>query len=293
MRTAFDSWARIESNDESSMLSNREEEAPPGRIPLAETYRLGSATRAAASPPRKLGPRALLGLRKDGYTIARRLVCAPLRDAALREINHRFGLARDERVHSGGVEEVMESPAVMDLLYATPAWSLAESLLGKGRIAPVTEAQAVLRFPRLGRTTWTPELHLDEYVPPYAGDATASVPSFSMLLCVLLSDLPTGSAGNFAFSPGSHLTVAAHLREHGTAALAPDLPLRLSLPPLVPFTGKAGDVAVCHALLAHDRQDNFSPHIRYAVFFRLMRADHRARRASALTDPWLEWPGLR
>ena len=260
---------------------------------MAGAYRLGSRARPAAGVAKPLPPRARRELKKDGYTIARGLIPAARRDAALREINHRFGLARDARPGSGGVEEVMDAPAVMDLLYATSLWSLAEGLLGKGKIAPVTEAQTVLRFPRLKKTTWEPELHLDEYVPPYAGDETSATPSFTLLLCALLSDLPAADAGNFAFSPGSHLAVAAHLRARGTAALAPDLPSRMDLPPLVPFTGKAGDVALCHYLLAHDRQENFSPHIRYAVFFRLMHADHRAHRAAALTDPWLEWPGLR
>lgn len=275
------------------MPPKRDANTPPGRTPLAETYRLGSASRPAAANAKRLPPRARRELREKGYTIARGLVPPSRRDAALREINHRFGLARDARLVSGGVEEVMDSPAVMDLLYGTPLWSLAQGLLGEGKIEPVTEAQAVLRFPRLQKTGWEPELHLDEYVPPYPGDETSSTPSFTLLLCVLLSDLPEGNAGNFAFSPGSHLAVAAHLRARGTAALSPDLPSRLKLPPLVPFTGKAGDVALCHYLLAHDRQENFSPHIRYAVFFRLMHAGHRARRAAALTNPWLEWPGLR
>ncbi len=265
---------------------------PPGRRALADSYRLASAARPTRARPRRLPAAARKSLRANGYAIARGLVAPRLRDAALREINHRFGLARDERPGSGGVEEVMESPAVMDLLYASPVWSVAEGLLGAGRIAPPPEAQAVLRFPRLRRTTWEPELHLDEYVPPYPGDAVSASPSFTLLVCVLLSDLPKPDSGNFAFSPGSHLAVAERLRARGTAELAPGLPSRLTLAPLVPFTGKAGDVAFCHYLLAHDRQENFSPHIRYAVFFRLMRDDHRARRAAALLDPWLEWPGL-
>lgn len=274
------------------MAPTPDADIPPGRRPLAGAYRMGAAAGAPKSRPRRLDARARASLRRDGYAIARGLVPAPLREAALREINHRFGLARDERPGSGGVEEVMESPAVMDLLYASPVWSVAEGLLGPGLIAPPPEAQAVLRFPRLRRTTWEPELHLDEYVPAYPGDAVSASPSFSLLVCVLLSDVPKPDAGNFAFSPGSHLAVAERLRARGTAELSPGLPSKLKLAPLVPFTGKAGDVAFCHYLLAHDRQENFSPHIRYAVFFRLMRSDHRARRAAALLDPWLEWPGL-
>lgn len=274
------------------MRQNRDVDVPAGRTPLAEEYRLGSAARPSASLDKKLAARALRDFRKNGVMIARRLVPLARREAALREINHRFGLARDARPGSGGAEEVMDSPAVMDLLYASPLWSLAAGLLGKGRIDPVSEAQAVLGFPQLKRSEWSAELHLDEYAPPYPGDETAAIPSFTLLACVLLSDLPSSDAGNFAYSPGSHLIVAEHLRRKGTRELAADLPTRLALPPLVPFTGKAGDVALCHYLLAHDRQVNRSPHIRYAVFFRLMHAEHRARRASALRDPWLEWPGV-
>ena len=43
----------------------------------------------------------------------------------------------------------------------------------------------------------------------------------------------------------------------------------VTLPDPVPVTGRAGDAVLCHYQLAHTAGPNTSPHIRYAVYFRL------------------------
>jgi hypothetical protein len=45
--------------------------------------------------------------------------------------------------------------------------------------------------------------------------------------------------------------------------------------------------------LAHGIAPNVSPHIRYAIFFRLSHEEHRADWKAPMTDLWLHWPGIR
>ena len=59
-----------------------------------------------------------------------------------------------------------------------------------------------------------------------------------------------------------------------------------------PVLARAGDVVLCHYQLAHAAGPNTSPHVRYAVYFRLKARGHDDRRWECLTDLWREWPGL-
>jgi hypothetical protein len=52
-------------------------------------------------------------------------------------------------------------------------------------------------------------------------------------------------------------------------------------------------VVLAHYQLAHSAGANFSPHIRYAAFFRLSRRNHDPDSNATMTDIWREWAGLR
>lgn len=66
----------------------------------------------------------------------------------------------------------------------------------------------------------------------------------------------------------------------------------VALPEPVPVSGRAGDVVLCHYQLAHAAGPNTSPHIRYAVYFRLEHVDHGRQKWECLIDVWREWPGM-
>ena len=69
--------------------------------------------------------------------------------------------------------------------------------------------------------------------------------------------------------------------------------------PVFHGTGKAGDLFVANYMTAHFIAPNTSPHIRYAVYFRVQGPRFRARvqanknaRYESMLDPWCDWVGL-
>ena len=250
----------------------------------------------------RLTPGQRQELLKKGFTRIPGGVGKTLIAAALREVNNMIGLERGRASPKadGGYDnkdywtEKMGTPAIMDLLKESPASELCEGLFGRGKVLPETKAQIAMRFPSLGNGREPLHLHVDNLF--YHGQAwrppTGRIESFTLLVHVLLSDLPHGFSGNFAVSPGSHLLISDYIRRRGLGSFLTGS-AKIRLPPAEQITGKAGDLVLCHYLAAHDRELNHSPHIRYAAFFRMKHSDHVARQIQALSDPWMEWPGLR
>ncbi len=231
-------------------------------------------------------------LKRDGYVVVRGLVPRPLVDEALREINHGLGTRTGSySVETDWLSEHVSSPAAMNLLRLSPAAALVQSLLGE--VEPCSQAQIALRFPaRPGDAPAPPDAHIDGLSPDRA------IERFSMLVGVLLSDAPGKSMGNLAVYPGTHLSVARRVREHGLEAARAGLIAKLRLPAPVQITGKAGDAVICHHQLAHGKMKNFSHEIRSMAYFRIYHRDAWRDRTEtyvkrALTDPWMEWPAMR
>jgi hypothetical protein len=235
-------------------------------------------------------------LLENGFATVPDVVPVSRRDAALRAINRSLGqgLPPSElpvfRSRSFCPELQRES-VILDLLRATPAWSLAESLLGEDAIETVRSGQIALAFPQAGPAA-PPYPHLDGLHTPTNGVPAGEVRSFTLLVGIVLSDVAAPGAGNLTVWPGSHRLYEAHFREHGPRSLLEGMP-PVALPPPVEVTARAGDVVLCHYQLAHAAGANVSPHVRYAVYFRLKSRGHDGRRWECLTDLWREWPGLR
>jgi ectoine hydroxylase-related dioxygenase (phytanoyl-CoA dioxygenase family) len=238
-------------------------------------------------------------LYENGYIHVPGVVPRIRLDAALRAINHGVGQGIDPaqlpkyRAQSY-VPEVSGTPPITDLLMGTPAWELAESLIGAEQVLPVRGGQIALRFPGFQDPLALPRAHIDGLPTATNGVSLGTLGSFTLLLGVLLSDLPETNAGNFTVWPGSHRVLEKHLQEVGTDGLLngggmPDVPLGEAQQ----ITGKAGDMVLCHFQLAHGIAPNVSANIRYAVFFRLFHKDHAAHKQASLTDIWLAWPGMR
>lgn len=238
---------------------------------------------------------------RDGFVVLPGLVARERVDAALRDINHRLG--RGEHPGKDGyadsvdyLSEYVRSPAIMDLMNAGPLRALAASLLGANKVEPCTQAQVVLRFPaRTDASPATTSIHIDGM---YDDDRKVPIVRYSFCAGVLLSDVPRPNMGNLVAYPGTHRTIEKLFREKGLGALRRGVAKSVPLPPPVQVTGKAGDVVLFHFQTAHDKARNDSPEIRYTAYFRFWHIDAWLDKSpgylkKALTDIWLEWPGMR
>jgi hypothetical protein len=234
---------------------------------------------------------------ENGYVIVPNVIPRIMIDEALRAINHSMGqgMNKEDIVKFSAQSycpEIQESPVITDLMNKTPAWELAESALGEIRSKAVS-GQIALRFPRLMDPPGKAGPHLDGMHSPHNGVKKGTISNFTMLVGVLLSDLPGPNAGNLTVWPGTHHQYEAYFREHGAESLLNGMP-PIDMPEPVQVTGKAGDVVFCHYQLAHGVTPNVSPHIRYAVFFRLFHKDFdRERWQEPMLDIWMHWPGIR
>ncbi len=214
---------------------------------------------------------------------------------ALQAINHSVGqgmnVADMNRFRSQSYcPEIKNTPPITDLLKKTPAWDLAESVIGPGRIKPPGGGQIALRFPSRDEPGQA-RPHLDGMYSPHNGVPEGTIGNFTMLLGVMLSDVPAPLMGNLMVWPGTHKLYEAYFREHGPQSLLQGMP-PVELPAPEPVTGHAGDVVLVHYQLAHGVGPNVSPHTRYMIFFRLSHVDHDSLHWECMTDIWREWEGM-
>jgi len=234
---------------------------------------------------------------ENGYTVARGVVPPVMVEAAKRAINNSLGEGMEPsqmptlRAQSY-CPEVKNTPVIVDLFNRTPAFSLAESVLGEGNFGPALGGgQIALRFPMLRDPAPKAGPHLDGMSSPTNGVSPGTIGNFSMLVGVLLSDLPEPNSGNFTVWPGTHRSTAKYFEEHGADAFLEGMP-KIEMPEPVQIMGKAGDVVLCHYQVAHGITANSSPNIRYAIFFRLKHKDHDSHHREVLSDIWRDWPGM-
>jgi phytanoyl-CoA dioxygenase PhyH len=246
--------------------------------------------------PKRWTPSQKDSLRERGFVVLPGLVPRERRDGALRAINASLGqgLAPEDitRFHARSFcPELQRSGVLLDLFRGTPAVHAAASLVGPKGLDPVTTAQIALSFPVAEDAPSPPHPHLDGMYTPDNGVPAGSVLSFTMLAGIVLSDVETPSAGNLLVWPGSHRVLERYFRERGPRSLLDGMPdVNLGRPE--PVLARAGDVVLSHYQLAHAAGPNTSPHVRYAVYFRLKARGHDDRRWECLTDVWREWPGL-
>ncbi|MDF2958691.1 MAG: Protein involved in biosynthesis of mitomycin antibiotics/polyketide fumonisin [Paenibacillus sp.] len=232
---------------------------------------------------------------KNGYVHIPGVVPQVMVDRAMKEINYSVGQGMnvDEmpifRAQSF-CPEIKNTLVIMGLLNQTPALELAESIIGGGKLRPVSTGQVALRFPEVQDPPRPASPHLDGMPGKNNGVKQGKIASFTALVGVLLNDLPNPGAGNFTVWPGSHHIYEAYFQQNGPESLLGGMP-PVDLPEPVQITGKAGDVVLAHYLLGHGVTTNVSPNIRYACFFRLYHIDHEWDRV--MKDKWLYYPGIR
>src|SRR2546423_306396 len=105
-------------------------------------------------------------LAREGFVRVPGVVPRVMIDRALREINHAVGEGMNvEEMPKFRAQTycpgITRSQAIGGLLKAPPAWSLAESAIGGGRIQPAEYGQIALRFPGLQDPPGAPRPHID------------------------------------------------------------------------------------------------------------------------------------
>lgn len=235
---------------------------------------------------------------RDGFLPLPQIVPRELVKKAVRAINASLGergLPPDElpilRAQSY-CREIQRTDVVSDLFNETPILKVAQELLGEKNIGRQGGAQIALRFPRSDDNVRLPGPHIDGIPTATNGVPAGTLANFTALVGILLSDLPDENAGNFTVWPGTHLQYAQYFKEHNPRELIGGMP-HAELPPAKQITGQAGDAVFCHYMLGHGIAPNISPHIRYAVFFRLHHREHNEHRWEVMTDLWRDWPGLQ
>lgn len=117
---------------------------------------------------------------------------------------------------------------------------------------------------------------------------------------MVLQDITGPFCGNLVVYPGSHAILADHFRQHPEALTRMEqegdkvFP-KLAFPPAKQVTARAGDITLCHYMLAHNVAANSSPDVRYLVYFRLHTKEHvpGTYRRETLTNLWGDWRGLK
>jgi hypothetical protein len=235
-------------------------------------------------------------LRDNGFVKLPGIIPADLVDRALRAINSSLGsrgMHPDDLVTFRArsfAPEVQRSAQITDLFNASPLRELAESAIGAGSLRPVNSGQIALRFPTM-EAAHAPHPHIDGMYSPHNGVPKGSIQNFTALAGVFLSDVMAPDSGNFTVWPGSHVLYEEYFRKHGPQALLEGMPA-VELPEPQQVTARAGDAVLAHYQLGHGIAGNASPHVRYAIFFRLSHVDHDRVRWECMTDLWKEWSGM-
>eukprot|EP00041_Stephanoeca_diplocostata_P021915 m.518412 g.518412 ORF g.518412 m.518412 type:complete len:273 (+) comp21939_c0_seq27:169-987(+) len=231
-------------------------------------------------------------------------------DAALVAINARLcsreGVSVDDDGSVKFCAGLGAAKEIQNLLYKSKAWTLAQSLIGRGRVNRVDHAQIALRPPverlynakRNRISNGQPEM-----LPPSAwhidGMGKDKHSPFTLLLGVTLSAVPEPDSGNFCVFPGSHKLLFPLLKDQvrrGSALFSTEGDS--SKPQLhngIQVLAAPGDVVMAHQKLAHRGGPNASAGIRYQVYFRLRHVHHEQyfQNGSLLEDLWIEYEGLR
>ena len=241
-----------------------------------------------------------LELYEKGFVQIPGAVPSVMVDAAVKAINHSFGSGIDPaqiidfQVRSF-CPELRQAPVITDLYNRTPVKELAESVIGAGKVNPVTTGRIAVRFPLLDVPPPPLRPHLDGRYLPHTGVPKGELHSFTLLVGIALSEVTSNCAGNLVAWPGTHRLSEQYFRENGTYFLKRDdsieaLPLEMPQPQMM--TARPGDAFFVHYQVAHAAAPNISPHPRYAIYFRLRHVDHKAQLFETLTDIWLGWDGM-
>ncbi|KAG7391319.1 hypothetical protein PHYPSEUDO_005268 [Phytophthora pseudosyringae] len=239
---------------------------------------------------------------QNGYLQIRGAVPLPLANAVLRRVNHDLGIPGN--MINGGVEGAIKlagntsnSDAVLDLYYLSDVCNYVEALVGVDQVVPPQGAQIALRFPELGesREPLGTEWHTD-------GMRQGRLHPFTLLAGIALSNVSEPLCGNLTVFPGSHVSLQSRLTADGKLHGHDDECYKAdsvwgdgTLPDLgtpVQLLTSRGDLVLAHPNLAHRGGLNFSPDIRYQVYFRIKHKRFDELQEQSTSGLWADLQGL-
>jgi len=244
----------------------------------------------------------------EGYVKVPGAVPPALVNEALRHINAAVGrgaVSRNVPQLVGLEQSAGQAPALFDLFNSAKGSRLptvVQSLLGRGRMAPPRGCQVALKFPSPAGVVpadrgASEALHGGHWHVDGFGEGSHS--PFTCLVGVCLSDTEEACSGELGVHAGAHWGLQAAVREQvstgsttfsgldGAGGPRPDLgpPLSLLL--------RKGDAVVCHQKLPHRGMPNYSPNIRYQVYFRVAHVQLAQHREAWLDDLLLPFEPVR
>jgi len=183
-------------------------------------------------------------------------------------------------------------PAIRATVMESPVFTIAEELVGKGRLSPAAPGPHLV-FPS-GESEWTGpgHGHLDGYYTPTNGVPEGTVGLFHVGTTIYVEDI-VAQGGGFTIWPGTHRQAAEYFRTHsllsiqgGNSRDAFDLPEPLEV------TGRAGTVCFWHGQMIHSGSKNSARNIRMALIARLSRKDLNDIRFETPDNMWRYWEGI-
>eukprot|EP01064_Diplonema_japonicum_P018468 TRINITY_DN2714_c4_g1_i1.p1 TRINITY_DN2714_c4_g1~~TRINITY_DN2714_c4_g1_i1.p1 ORF type:complete len:453 (+),score=64.17 TRINITY_DN2714_c4_g1_i1:50-1360(+) len=250
-------------------------------------------------PPRSyLSSDQKLSFKNKGFLQVKRVVPEAVINNALCHINSAlcdFGHV-EKKKNSGEIylKHLQCHPSITALLYTSPAWSMAQDLIGRDQVWPVGGGQIALRPPQT-EIYQAQENVCKEYKKHWHIDGIDEGlhSSFTLLVGITLTPALNANMGNLLVWPGSHhvLCPLMNKNHYANKALLADCP-DIGLPQSV--LAQSGDVVFAHQKLAHSGGPNAGHSIRYQVYFRLSHKKHEqlSSHGVTLTDLWVEFEGV-
>eukprot|EP00003_Mantamonas_plastica_P031205 TRINITY_DN801_c2_g1_i1.p1 TRINITY_DN801_c2_g1~~TRINITY_DN801_c2_g1_i1.p1 ORF type:complete len:567 (-),score=146.07 TRINITY_DN801_c2_g1_i1:269-1969(-) len=255
-----------------------------------------SSTSSSSSFSRKLNKEQLEHLHNFGYVTVPGVVDKDLVMRAKRLINAELGKGvspqeMEEAKKSALFKNLSTHKDIKNLFSKSEARSIVESALGKvpNQDGSMHFGQIALRFPGDmcgidGKNSdnsfsippwWNKTWHIDGFGHRESEGGVKQLDNFNCLVGVLLNDLPEDFSGNLMVYPGSHNTICDYIRSHdvqiamesGLDVIKESVEGDFNAPQQI--KGKAGDIVICHWMLAHSIAPNCSGDIRHAVYFRV------------------------
>jgi hypothetical protein len=233
----------------------------------------------------------------NGYLVKNDTLTETQINAGVDEIWNHIEADRDDPaswVEAGPIfPKCGDSKAMLDTLYDSPVYGIAEQLVGEGLLTRPNSFGPKLNFPTREAEWSAPGGHLDGYYTPTNGVPEGTVGRFFVGVTMYLSHQhPQG--GGFTVWPGTHLQAAEYFKHH--SMLKPkggNVRDVFDLPDPVEITGPPGTVCFWHGSMVHSASKNCRPDIRMCMITRLSRLNQDDTLFEFPENPWEYWPALR
>jgi len=261
-------------------------------------------------------PGFLKSFQEEGFAKLSNAVDRNLIDDALLEINKELGES------SSGTDKFKAKTfaghkSITNLFNESVVPFVMTALLGGDRTYSQGAGQLALRFPGdacIGKTSQTNTAHSaavaegwhidgcpNNFIPGVT-DHYGKIMNFDCLVGVCLSKTEKENSGELCVWPGSHDALAKYfqvgdnlerVQKKGTLPLKDTKDL-FKTPP-IHCLAEPGDVFLANYMTAHYIAPNTSPHIRYAVYFRVHGPKFDGKIGNcpeSMLSPWCHWPPM-